>query len=613
MKRKPGTSFAAGTFSRRRLIECVTAGVAAPALLTAAPRPNILWLIGEDLCPDLHCYGNQAIRTPNLDRLAGEGVRFDNAYVTNPICSPSRSAIATGMWQIAIDAQNHRAHRGDGYRLPEGIPVFTTYLRQAGYHTSNVITAAEGVRGTGKTDFNFNLDRRPYDGTDWNQRSPGQPFYAQINFKQAHRVWRRDPVNPIDPATVMPPPYYPDIPAVREDWTMYYDSIQQLDRNIGKVLDRLERENLMENTVIAFFGDNGRAMPRGKEFLYEGGIHTPFIVRAPKQLRIEGAQYGAVRKDLVSCIDLTATTLELAGIRMPPHMHGYPFLGPNRKARDFVFAARDRGDETRDRIRSARDARFKYIRNYRPEVPYCAPNADRDVEIPTLRVLRQMHEKGQLTLVQARFMADRKPSEELYDLAQDPYELVNLAGSSAHRKSLDRLRAAMDSWIKKTGDTGAVPEKRSAIQRPDEIENRVQVDGWCTHNYTECVLSRAANAMHVRCAGNGNVVRRSYVTEGGGMQLRFSARSLSAPPKTFSWGVVMDFDNPANVRPIEFIADGKSHEYKIDFPVEGHLAKLGFDFGTAHGETDFDWIQLYRVTGAKSDLVTEWRFDSGNS
>ncbi len=600
--------------SRRCFLGSAVAGLAAPAMLKAAARPNIVWLIGEDLCPDLHCYGNSVIRTPNLDRLAGEGMRFDCAYVTGPICSPSRSAIMTGMWQIAIDGQNHRAHRSDHYHLPEGVKPFTHYLREAGYHTSNVTTPAPGVIGAGKTDYNFNLDTRPFDGTDWNQRKEGQPFYAQINFHEAHRVWTRDPVHPVDPDKITPPPYYPNVAPVREDWAMYYDSIQQLDTAIGKVLERLERERLLDNTIIAFFGDNGRAMPRGKEYLYEGGIATPFIVWVPKQLEVEGAGRGVVKKDLVSCIDLTVTTLELAGVRTPANMHGVPFLGPNRKQRDVVFAARDRGDETPDRIRSVRDARYKYIRNYHPEIPYTAENADRDVEIPTLRVMRQMYgkepfQKGELNELQARFMAPRKPNEEFFDLEKDPHETVNLADSPAHREQLKKLRAAMDRWITETGDTGAVPEKRSAMQRPNEIENRVQVDGWCTHNYSDCVLSRTDTSMHVRCAGKVNFVRRSIVTEGGRMQLRFSARSQGAVLKTFAWGAITDFDNPKNAKPVDFTADGKPHEYAIEFPVEGHLAKLTFDFEQTSGEVDFDWIALHRRHDDRDELVKEWRFD----
>jgi hypothetical protein len=354
-------------------------------------------------------------------------------------------------------------------------------------------------------------------------------------------------------------------------------------------------------------------MPRGKEYLYEGGIATPFIVWVPEQIGIEGAGRGVVRKELTSCIDLTATTLELAGIRTPSHMHGVPFLGPNRKTRSVLFAARDRGDETPDRIRSARDARFKYIRNYRPEIPYTAENADRDVEIPTLRVMRQMYasepfQEGRLNELQARFMAPRKPAEEFFDLERDPYETVNLVGNPAHASALNKLRAAMDQWIHETGDTGAAPEKRSAMQRPDEIESRVQVDGWCTYNYSDCVLSRTPSSLHVRCGGKVNLVRRSIVTEGGRMQLRFSARARGAVLKTFAWGAITDFDNPKNVKPVEFVADGQPHEYTVEFPVEGHLAKLTFYFGAGAGEVDFEWLGLYRQNGDRHELVKEWRY-----
>ena len=258
-----------------------------------------------------------------------------------------------------------------------------------------------------------------------------------------------------------------------------------------------------------------------------------------------------------------------------------------------------------------RDERYKYIRNYRPDVPYIAENADRDVEIPSLRVMRQMQagepfQKGRLNEVQAKFMAPRKPAEEFFDLERDPYETVNLADSPAHAVALNKLRGALDKWIAETGDTGAATEKRSAMQRPNEIEYRVQVDGWCTHNYSDCVLSRTPASMHVHCAGKVNLVRRSIVTEGGRMQVRFSARSHGAVLKTFAWGAITDFDNPKNIRAVEFVADGNAHEYSVDFAVEGHLAKIGFDFGAGKGEVDFERIALYR----DKELIKEWRFRS---
>lgn len=307
-------------------------GTFLPGCRRETARPNILWIISEDFSPDLGCYGNPLVHTPNLDRLASEGVRFTRAFVTGPVCSASRSAIATGMYQTSIGAHNHRSHRDDNYRLPEGIHVFTHYLRQAGYHTSNVLTAAPDVRGTGKNDFNFNVDN-PFDGTDWNQRKPGQPFYAQINFSETHRAFKRFPDRPIDPAKVQLPPYYPDHPAVRLDWALYLDTAQHLDVKVGKVLQRLRDEGLEEDTIIIFFSDHGRPMPRGKQFLYEGGIHIPLIVKIPEKYRPQGYKPGTVNDQLVSAIDITATTLALAGVDIPSHMQGLPFYGASAAPR----------------------------------------------------------------------------------------------------------------------------------------------------------------------------------------------------------------------------------------------------------------------------------------
>ncbi|MEB2363886.1 MAG: sulfatase-like hydrolase/transferase, partial [Bryobacterales bacterium] len=208
------------------------AAVSSYSMVAAAARPNILWIIGEDFSPDLGCYGNSLVHTPQLDRLASEGVRFSHAFVTAPVCSASRSAIATGMYQTSIGAHHHRSHRTDGYRLPAPVQVFTEYFREAGYHTSNVITAATGLRGTGKTDFNFHADR-VFDGTDWQQRKPGQPFYAQVNFPETHRAFRPSPERPINRAKSIPPPYYPDHPAAREEWAMYLETAQNLDAKAG--------------------------------------------------------------------------------------------------------------------------------------------------------------------------------------------------------------------------------------------------------------------------------------------------------------------------------------------------------------------------------------------
>ncbi len=429
-------------------------------------RPNVLWITSEDTCPDLACYGGQLVETPNLDRLASEGIRFTRAYTTAPVCSPSRSAFMTGMYQTTIGAHNHRSHRRDGYTLPPPVKLITEYFREAGYFTANVRTAAPGVRGTGKTDFNFHV-RRPFDGTDWDQRKKGQPFFAHLNLRLTHRPFERDPLRPIDPSRVKVPPAYPDTPLSRRDWADYLESIQVLDREIGKVLDRLREEGLEENTLVFYFGDHGRPQVRAKQWLYEGGIHIPLIVRWPGRLP-EGRVSGA----LVSAVDFAPTSLSMAGIEPPPHMQGKVFLGKAAERREYVFAARDRCDETVDRIRCVLDGRFKYIRNFMPERPYTQFNAYKESFYPDLPLMEVLHSEGKLGPGPERFMAPCKPAEELYDLREDPFELHNLAGLKEGGKPLLRLRAVLARWIEETKDQGRFPEDPRVVQYWKKVARR---------------------------------------------------------------------------------------------------------------------------------------------
>ncbi len=421
------------------------------------PKPNILWLIAEDLCPDLGCYGNQLVHTANLDRLASEGVRYTNAFTTAPVCSPSRSAFMTGMYQTSIGAHNHRSHRRDNYRLPANVHLVTHYLRQAGYFTANVVHAAPGVRGTGKTDFNFVVDH-PFDGTDWNERKPGQPFFAQVNLREAHRPFERDKEHPVDPQHVELPPYYPDHPIARRDWAFYLETINILDKKVGAVLSRLDAEGLTENTVVIFFADHGRAHVRAKQWLYDGGIHIPLIIRWPGHLRA-----GEIRDELVSAIDIAAATLYLAGLAIPSSMQGRPFLDPQSPERDAVYAARDRCDETVDRIRCVRTRRFKYIRNFYPDRPYAQLNRYKETMYPVMRLMRRLAKEGKLTTAQARFMAPTRPTEELYDLERDPWEIRNLAEDPKYQDVLVKLRQKLLDWMRTTEDQGAIPEDPAVV------------------------------------------------------------------------------------------------------------------------------------------------------
>ena len=451
---------------RRNFLKVIGTGAVSmtlPACMSAqqssgkGARPNILWILSEDISPDLSCYGTPVVETPNLDKLADQGVRFTNAFTTSPVCSTSRSAMITGMHQGSIGAHHHRSHRNDGYTLPEPVRLITEYFRRAGYFTANVKTAAPGVRGSGKTDFNFKFSNA-FDGSDWNQRKPGQPFFAQLSISMTHRgkQWKgldKKLDNPVDPAKVKLPPYYPDHPIVRQDWATYLNSIQMMDQYVGKILQRLDNEGLADNTVVIFIGDHGRCHVRGKQWLYDAGIRIPLIVRWPGKLKT-----GRVNEDLVSAIDISATVLNIAGIKPPKHIQGQIFLGPGAKKRKYIFAARGRCDETIECIRCVHDKRYSYIRNYMAYRPWMAPNRYKDTSYPMRELLRSLHAKGKLTPAQKQFLAPTKPPEELYDLKNDPYELHNLAGSPEHKNVLKRMRAAHIKWMRQTADLGLIPE-----------------------------------------------------------------------------------------------------------------------------------------------------------
>ena len=435
-----------------------------PAPQAQSGRPNVLWILGDDLGPDLACYGETAVRTPNLDRLAASGVRFTRAFTTAPVCSPSRSAWNTGRYQIAFGAQNHRSHRGDGFRLPDGLKLVSQRFHDAGYFTANVTTPAPGLKASGKTDFNFNVEQ-PFDGTGWSQRAAGQPFYAQINFTEPHRgnTWpqARKQAELVDPAKVKLPPFYPDHPLVRDDYANYLDAVHQLDTKVGAVLKRLDDEGLAENTIVFFFGDNGRCHVWDKQWLYEGGLHVPLLVRWPRG----SWKAGTVQEGMVSAIDIPVTSLALAGVPVPPGLDGQVILGAGAKTRSEIFGARDRCDETVDRIRSVRTDRYKLIRNYYPDRPYTQANAYKERQYPVLNLLKQLHAEGKLNAVQDRFLAPTRPAEELYDLKTDPGETHNLAALKEHQAVLKELRARLDRWLAETKDQGAAPEDPAVIEK----------------------------------------------------------------------------------------------------------------------------------------------------
>ena len=437
---------------------CLTLTQAQAAAAQSHPdHPNILWLIAEDFGPHLGCYGTREVWTPNLDALAGQGVRYTRFFTTAPVCSPSRSAFMTGMYQTTIGAHNHRSHRDDGYALPRGVRLLTDWMRDAGYFTANVRTLPPALRfkGSGKTDWNFSYAGKPFDSDRWVDLKSQQPFFAQINFQETHRAFRAP--KRADPAKVELPPWTPDHPVAREDWAHYLDAASELDRKVGLVLRQLEADGLADNTVVVFFGDNGQAHVRGKQFCYDSGLHVPLIIRWPKAFPAPAHfESGTVDSRLLASIDLAPTMLPIAGAKKPARMEGEVFLGSQAaKPRQYVFGARDRCDETVFRFRTVRDTRYRYIRNFTPSRPFLQANDYKERSYPVWNLLKELHATGTLTPPQEFLCAPTMPAEELYDLQADPHEIQNLAESAEHRAVLSRLRTALDDWIERTHDQGA--------------------------------------------------------------------------------------------------------------------------------------------------------------
>jgi len=425
----------------------------------AAERPNILWIVTEDMSPHFGCYGETAIKTPNVDRLAAEGTRFANAHVTAPICSISRSALITGMYQTSIGAQHHRSGRGTvKIELPNGVVPVPKLFKDAGYWTSNGAWPNKG-KAIAKTDYNFEADPSIYDGNDWAARKPGQPFFAQIQLHggkvrdgaNAAKVFTEELGSLTKPDDLPLPPYYPRTPAILEDWALTLDACRLADQQVGEIRARLEGEGILDQTVIFFITDHGVSHARGKQYLYSEGTRIPCVVRGP------GIESGKVREDLIEHIDLAAASLALSGIPRPSAMQARDVFAKDYLAREAVFAARDRADETVDHIRSVRTGQWLYIRNFLPQRPHLQPNNYKDHKRCYI-ALREARAEGRLDAIQEMLFAPTRPAEELYDTQADPWEIKNLAVDTAHAATLASMRARLDEWMERTNDQGRQPE-----------------------------------------------------------------------------------------------------------------------------------------------------------
>jgi arylsulfatase A-like enzyme len=442
--------------------------------------------VAEDLGPRLGAFGDPLARTPHLDRLAAEGVRYPNAFATAGVCAPSRAALITGVHQIAMGGQHMRAgsRPAGGYRAvpPPEVKAFPERLRAAGYYTFVTEKLDYQFSGHATGSGPFTVWDAEDDASLWRGRAAGQPFFGMLNFLETHesglfrplgswphgamhllvqllRWWRFGLPGgdaPTPPAAVRVPPYYPDVPEVREDIARHYDNVAQMDAAVGAVLARLAADGLADSTVVVWTTDHGDGLPRAKRDLFDAGIRVPLIVRWPERLRPEGAAPGSADERLVSLVDLSPTLLALAGVEPPAHLHGRSFLGSERAPREYVYAARDRIDDVADRQRAVRDARFKYIRSWHPRLAGGHPLAFRD-NLESMRALRRLHEAGRLD-PDARRWFEAPGEERLFDTRADPDELRDLAADPGHAEVLSRMRRALDAWLSDAGDGSDEPE-----------------------------------------------------------------------------------------------------------------------------------------------------------
>jgi len=437
---------------------------------------NILWIVCEDQWSDFFpMYGDSTVSLPTLERIANEGIVFENAFATVPVCAPSRSALITGMYPTTLGTHNMRTYNGyspvnqpsigiPSYSpvVPENIRCFTEYLRIAGYYCTN----------NAKEDYNFKTPISAWDesGRDahWRNRAEGQPFFSVFNFNVTHEssIWvNGDSALFVEPELIMIPPFFPDDSVIRHDLAVNYSNLVRLDKQVAQLLQQLKEDGLYDKTIIFFYSDNGGPFPRFKRALYETGIKIPLFIRFPGN-----AGESERCEDLVSFIDFGPTVLSLAGIKPPGHMQGQAFLGEfkSKQEKQYVFTSADRFDETYDRVRAVWSHGFKYIRNFNTALPYAIPNSYR-MNMPMMQRLLELDGLNRLDPVSSLWMADNKPEEELYDLMTDPYEIKNLAGNDQYRDTLLFFRDLLDNWIIETNDLGRY--------RESELVSKWLIDG----------------------------------------------------------------------------------------------------------------------------------------
>ena len=419
------------------------------------PPPNILWVSSEDNGPHLGAYGDDYATTPNLDALAARGLIYRNAWSTVPVCAPARTTIISGLYPASTGAQHMRSRS----RLPDGFRFFPQVLREAGYYVTNNSKEDYNLAKPGGPGAVWHESSRQ---AHWRNRPEGAPFFAVFNFTVTHesQIRRRPHTQVHDPARVRVPAYHPDTPEVRRDWAQYYDKLTEMDALVGERLAELEAAGLADDTIVFYWGDHGPGLPRGKRAALQTGLHVPLIVSIPRKYRhLAPAEYepGGDTDRLVGFIDFAPTMLSLAGLEPPAHFQGRAFLGAHEaEPNEVIFGFSDRMDERYDLVRSVRDKRYLYARNFLVDRPY-GQRLSYQMETPTTQVWLRLFQEGKLNEVQARFWRE-KPSEELYDLENDPDLVNNLASSSAHAADRERLALALRNHLLRIRDLSFLPE-----------------------------------------------------------------------------------------------------------------------------------------------------------
>ena len=411
-------------------------------------QPNILWLVSEDNDPLLGCYGDKFARTPNLDKLAGEGVLYLNAFANAPVCAPSRSTLITGMYASTLGTLHMRSR----YPVPAEFRFYSSYLKDAGYFCMN----------PAKTDYNIaGDDKQSWDkGKSWKDAPSGKPWMLVINSMTTHESCLHGSVVHEEylkePFTL--PPYHPDTPEIRSNWVEYYHKMTKMDAEFGAILDKLRKDGLADDTVVFYYSDHGGILPRSKRFVYDSGLHVPLIVRFGKNMQhLAPAAPGTKLDRLVSFVDLAPSLLSMAGAKIPPQYQGHAFLGPAAtETRQTVFGFRGRMDERYDLSYTIRDKQYRFIHNYMPHRIY-GQHLDYLWKMPATVSWQQAYLAGKCDVMQSAFWRE-KPTEELYDETADPYEVHNLIDNLQQAATLDRLRAALHEQMLKNRDAGLLPE-----------------------------------------------------------------------------------------------------------------------------------------------------------